>query len=140
LYDLLPVLDSLEKAVRSIPADDDSPIVDGVRRTLQLFINTLAKYEVEVVNAESVPFDPGIHSPLFIEETEEYGENTVIGVYQSGYLLADRLIRPATVKVSKKPEVKTEEAIGAEGAESAVAEGCDSDGEPLSMAESSVEE
>ena len=105
LYDLLPVLDSLEKAVWSIPkGEEDLPIHDGIRRTLQLFLNTLGKYNVEAISTDGVPFNPEIHSPLHVEETEEYEDNTVIHVYQSAYLLAGKLVRPAMVKLSKKPE------------------------------------
>jgi len=103
LVDLLPVIDTLEKAVQSVPEDEkDSALADGLRRTLQLFVNTLTRYNVNLIQETMVPFDPEMHSCLYVEETDEYEDNTVIEIYQNGFMLADRLIRPAMVKLSKR--------------------------------------
>ncbi len=105
LVDLIPVLDSLEKAVWSVPkGEEDTPLADGIRRTLALFLNTLTRYKVNLVSDVNVPFDPGVHACLYFEDTDDYDDNTVLEIYQNGYVLADRLIRPAMVKLSRKPD------------------------------------
>jgi len=103
LVDLVPVLDSLDKAVLSIPKDaDGSPLFDGIRRTLALFVSILTRYNVKVISDVNVPFDPSIHACLLFEDTDEFEENTVLEIYQNGYTLCDRLIRPSMVKLSRK--------------------------------------
>lgn len=105
VVDLIPVLDSLEKAVWSVPkGEENTPLADGIRRTLALFLNTLTRYKVTLVNDINVPFDPGVHACLYFEDTDDYDDNTVLEIYQNGYVLADRLIRPAMVKLSRKPD------------------------------------
>jgi molecular chaperone GrpE len=116
LRDLMPVMDSLEKAVFSVaPEDRDSPIVDGVKRTLGLFLNILSKYNVEVVSQCLVPFNPELHTPLVMVDTNDFEDGTVLEVYQSGYILGGKLIRPAMVKISRCIEGE------AEGAEAGAA-------------------
>lgn len=100
--DLLPVLDSLQKAVYSIPpADADSPWADGLLRTFHLFVNSLARYNVTVISQSGVPFNPEHHSAMLVVDDDDHPDNTIIEVYQNGYLVADRLLRPAMVKVGR---------------------------------------
>ncbi len=100
--DLLPVLDSLQKAVYSIPDEDkSSPWSDGLLRTFHLFVNSLGKYFVTVVSESGVSFDPERHSAMLVVDDDEHPDNTVLEVYQNGYLVADRLLRPAMVKVGR---------------------------------------
>ena len=65
----------------------------------------LEKFHVKPVKAIGKPFDPNFHEAIGQEETEEYEDNIVIKEFQKGYLLHDRLIRPAMVMVSKHKEV-----------------------------------
>jgi molecular chaperone GrpE len=64
---------------------------------------TLKKYGVVEVPAADLPFDPNVHEAVVREETESVAPGTVIGVLQKGYLLNDRLLRPARVKVAAPP-------------------------------------
>ena len=122
--DLLPVLDSLQKAVYSVPEKDrSSPWADGLLRTFNLFIGTLNKYHVTVISEAGVPFDPELHSAMLVVDDESQPDNTVVEVYQNGYLVADRLLRPAMVKVARNataakaaPEPETEADVAAEAA------------------------
>jgi molecular chaperone GrpE len=62
------------------------------------------KLGVTEINPENEPFDPELHQAMTMQESNEVEPNTVIAVMQKGYLLNDRLVRPAMVMVSKKPE------------------------------------
>ncbi len=101
--ELLPVIDSLERAVESCNSDDASvkAIREGVEMTLTLFMSTLQKFNVEPLNPEGEPFDPQLHQAMSMVENPEVEPNTVIAVMQKGYLLNGRLVRPAMVMVSK---------------------------------------
>lgn len=101
--ELLPVIDSLERAVDSCASDEASvkAIREGVEMTLTLFMSTLQKFNVEPLNPEGEPFDPQLHQAMSMVENPEVEPNTVIAVMQKGYLLNGRLVRPAMVMVSK---------------------------------------
>ncbi len=64
------------------------------------FADTLKKYGVVEVPALGLPFDPNVHEAVMREETESVAPGTVLEVFQKGYLLNDRLLRPARVKVA----------------------------------------
>ena len=103
--DLIPVLDSMEKALGSIgDAEKDTPLATGLRRTFDLFSNVLARFHVERFAETGIPFDPAYHSPVYFQPTNEVEDGTVLEIYQSGYMLAGKLIRPAMVKVSRCEE------------------------------------
>lgn len=106
---LLTVVDNLERAITSAEenADDDS-LLEGVKLTHKEIIKLLESFNVTVVAPENQPFDPNFHQAVTQEETDEVPDNTVTSVLQKGYLLHDRLIRPAMVVVSKRVEKDTE--------------------------------
>ena len=101
--ELLPVVDSLEMAILSEPPDqeDSESILKGVKLTLKMFVDTLAKFNLEQMNPEGEPFDPKLHQAVSMVENDEVEPNTVLSVMQRGYILSGRLIRPAMVVVSK---------------------------------------
>jgi molecular chaperone GrpE len=103
LKDLLPVVDNLERAiVSSEDADNkDNPILEGIHLTLKEILRVLNRSGVKPVEALEKPFDPCFHEAMMQKETDEHPDNTVIQEYQKGYLLHDRLLRPAMVVVSK---------------------------------------
>ncbi|MCF8110213.1 MAG: nucleotide exchange factor GrpE [Desulfobacteraceae bacterium] len=104
IKDLLSVVDNLERALNATgerKKDTDASMAEGIEMTLNEILKILKKYNVTPVEALGKPFDPTYHEALMQEETDEYPENTVIGEMQKGYLLHDRLIRPAMVVVSK---------------------------------------
>lgn len=107
--DLLPVIDSLEKAVEACGQgelggnDQVASIRQGVEMTLSLFGTVLSRFEVEVVQAEGQPFNPDLHEAMSMVPNAEVAPNTVIAVLQKGYTLHGRLLRPAMVMVSRAP-------------------------------------
>ncbi|MBB5319897.1 nucleotide exchange factor GrpE [Marinobacter oulmenensis] len=107
--ELLPVADSLEKAVESTEGQEESgelvaSIREGVEMTLNLFMNSLGKFNVEQVNPVGEPFDPQQHEAMSMVPAPDAEPNTVVNVVQKGYLLNGRVVRPAMVIVSKAEE------------------------------------
>ena len=104
--ELLPIVDSLEMAILSAsPNQEDSEsILKGVKLTLKMFVDTLAKFNLEQIDPEGEPFDPKSHQAVSMVENNEVEPNTVLSVMQRGYVLSGRLIRPAMVVVSKASE------------------------------------
>ncbi|OMH39349.1 nucleotide exchange factor GrpE [Motiliproteus sp. MSK22-1] len=101
--ELLPVVDSLERAIESAQSEEAGigAIRDGVELTLNMFVAALKKFNVESVNPEGEPFDPQLHQAMSMVENAEVEPNTVLHVMQKGYQLNGRLVRPAMVMVSK---------------------------------------
>ena len=103
--DLLPVVDSLERGLEMTSASDEASkaVREGMELTLKLFLDTLKRYQLEVVDPHGAPFDPEHHQAMAMEESTHAEPNTVVKVFQKGYLLNGRLLRPAMVVVSKAP-------------------------------------
>ena len=100
--ELLSVVDNLERAIDAIDTEDESQkaVAEGLELTLKTFIEVLAKYKVEAVEPEGQPFDADLHQEVSTVPNAEVEPNTVINVFQKGYTLNGRLIRPAMVVVS----------------------------------------
>lgn len=104
---LLPVLDNLERAVDSAgTCETGDTIVEGVRMTLSEIASVFEKFHIKAVDAADKPFDPAFHMAVAQEETDAVAPNTVLNVFQAGYVMHDRLIRPAMVSVSKAKPAK----------------------------------
>jgi len=109
IKELLSVVDNLERAITaseiSLSEKEKTPnsscLVEGVEMTLKEILRVLEKFNVTPLESVGKPFDPMFHEAVMQEETDQYPENTVISEMQKGYLLHDRLIRPAMVVVSK---------------------------------------
>lgn len=105
IQELLPVIDNLERAIEHASKSEESKgIVDGVQITLNEFLKVLERSGVEKVEAVGNKFDPNFHEALFQEEREDMEPDTVTSEIQKGYTLNGRLLRPARVAVSKKPD------------------------------------
>ncbi|HFD91835.1 MAG TPA: nucleotide exchange factor GrpE [Gammaproteobacteria bacterium] len=100
--ELLPVVDSLELGLAAARAEnaDLSKVVEGMDLTLKMLQGVLEKFGVRVVNPAGEKFDPEHHQAMTTQPSNEVAPNTVLNVYQKGYTLNDRLIRPAMVVVS----------------------------------------
>ena len=96
---MLPVYDNLERALMQF-GDDDSPHRKGVEMIFTQFKESLAKLGVTAIEAVGQPFDPEKHNAVMHVEDESVGENTVVEVLQQGFLLGDRVLRFAIVKVA----------------------------------------
>jgi len=103
LKEFLPVLDNLERAVEhSFSGADTDKMLQGVHLVLKQFRDGLSHFGVEPIDAEGTPFDPHIHEAMSRVETEgDPPDGTVVEVYQKGYLLYGRVLRPAMVGVAK---------------------------------------
>lgn len=107
IKELIPVIDNLERAIEHAGKTEDAKgIVGGVQITLNEFLKVLERSGVERVDAVGKKFDPNLHEALFQEEKEEMEPDTVISELQKGYALNGRLLRPARVSVSTKPETQ----------------------------------
>ena len=106
--DLLPVIDSLEKAEESagqaIEEGANKAIAEGVGLCLKMLQDVLQKSGVGIVDPAGEPFDPNLHQALSTVENPDVEPNSVVAVIQKGYTLNDRLVRPAMVMVSKAVE------------------------------------
>lgn len=105
ISDMVVVVDNLERSLDASSADgaDVNVLVEGVELTLKSLVDGLARHKVEQVNPEGEPFDPQLHQAMSAVEQGDVEPNTVINVYQKGYTLNGRLVRPAMVVVSKTP-------------------------------------
>jgi len=103
LNDLLPVIDSLGHALDCEYGDNEfaNSIHEGVDMTMNMLMQTMEKYGVKVIDPQGEAFDPTHHEAIGMEEGGDVAANTVIKVMQKGYLLNDRLVRPAMVVVAK---------------------------------------
>ncbi|MEQ8861626.1 MAG: nucleotide exchange factor GrpE [Pseudomonadales bacterium] len=103
--DLLPVLDSLEKAVEvASQSEAAESIAEGVDLSLKLFLSVLAKHGIERIDPTGEPFDPQVHEALTMVPSAHAEPNSVLEVMQAGYLLNGRVVRAAKVVVAKAPD------------------------------------
>lgn len=100
LKQLLPILDSLDRALKTENADAQT-FRSGVELIDRQFHDVLAKLGVEPIEAQGKPFDPNLHQAIQMVDSEEVPDNHVLDELQRGYKLRDRLLRPAMVRVSQ---------------------------------------
>jgi molecular chaperone GrpE len=102
LKEMLSVVDSLELAIHS--SNDgkkaDQTLIEGLNLTLNEILRVFEKFNVTPIEAQGKTFDPAYHEAVMREETDDYPENSVISEFQKGYLIHDRLLRPAMVVVA----------------------------------------
>ena len=103
IMELLTVVDNLERAIASAQCDEsaNAGVIEGVRLTLDEILKILDKFGVKPVPALETEFDPTFHEAVMQEEAGSCPPQTVVKELQKGYLLHDRLLRPAKVVVSK---------------------------------------
>jgi len=103
--ELLPVRDSLEMglATSAVGQVDPDRLQEGVELTLQMLTTALGKFGITEINPQLERFNPDFHQAMSMQERADVEPNTVVTVVQKGYLLNDRLLRPAMVIVSHAP-------------------------------------
>lgn len=103
LKEMLTVVDNLERAIESASNhyDTSDPLIQGVYLTLSETLKILERHQVKPVVSLGEPFDPSFHQAMMQEEVQDQPPNTVVKELQKGYLIHDRLLRPALVAVSK---------------------------------------
>jgi molecular chaperone GrpE len=94
----LPVLDDLERALQNKPADPWSEGIELIYRKLKTILENEG---VRLIEAEGQAFDPSFHEAISQEPAEGVASGTVIGVVQNGYMLGERVLRPASVRVAQ---------------------------------------
>jgi molecular chaperone GrpE len=97
--DLIPIVDSLEQAL--LNCKETEAMKGGIELTLKMFLTSLQKFGVKILDPTGETFDPNFHEAMMMQETTEAPHNTVLTVVQKGYSLHDRIIRPARVIVAK---------------------------------------
>jgi molecular chaperone GrpE len=101
---LLQVLDNFERAVSASPQNDsDSTFRDGVVLIFKQLLEELRKEGLTAIDSIGEPFDPNLHEAVATDTQSHFAPNTVVEEMQRGYLLHDRLLRPALVKVRIEP-------------------------------------
>ena len=106
--EMLTVADNLDRALSAFPPEvraktDDSikAVLDGVEATSRELSAALARHGVKPINAEGQKFDPNLHQAIAEVPSRDAAPGTVVSVVQAGYLIGDRLLRPAMVTVAK---------------------------------------
>jgi molecular chaperone GrpE len=108
IKELLPVVDNLELALEHGRRQDAPPaLLEGIELVHHGFLKTLARFGVTPLNGVGEPFDPAFHNAVLEEETSETPDCTVTKELQRGYLLHQRLLRPAMVVVARNPQPHT---------------------------------
>lgn len=102
--ELLAVIDSLEMGIQAATAETPEvlKLKEGSELTLKQFQAALNKFNVIAIDPDGEAFDPEQHQAMSMQESDEVEPNTVVAVFQKGYLLNGRVIRPAMVVVSKR--------------------------------------
>jgi molecular chaperone GrpE len=100
LAEILPVLDNMERALDHASEESLSAIIEGVNLTRSMLLSVLKKFGVEPIETKGATFDSAFHQAMCQVESNDVPPNCVIEVYQKGYLLNDRLLRPAMVSVA----------------------------------------
>lgn len=100
--DLLPALDNLERAtVAARQANESGPLVQGVALVQAQLLDMLRRHGITPIEAQGQPFDPNLHQAVMQQPTADFPPNTVVQVLEQGFLIHDRVLRPARVVVSK---------------------------------------
>jgi molecular chaperone GrpE len=97
---LLPVLDSLERGMQA--EGDINSIREGMQLTLKQFEDALGRFKVEAIDPQGQSFNPELHQAVSTINSPNHSSDTVVNVFQKGYSLNGRVVRPAMVQVCKK--------------------------------------
>jgi molecular chaperone GrpE len=102
--DLLAVRDSFEMGLSAAGNADTDSLLEGSRATLKQLASTMERFGVTEIDPQGEPFDPTHHEAMMTQPSVEVEPGTVLSVYQKGYLLNGRLLRPARVVVAAAPD------------------------------------
>ncbi len=103
---LLPILDDFERAFQTLPSHlSKLTWLDGIFLIHRKFQYILEQEGLKPIQTEGQFFDPYYHEAIAYEETDHYEDGQIIGEIQKGYMLHDRVLRPALVKVARKKPV-----------------------------------
>ena len=100
LEEILPVIDNLERALAHVSENGLGAVVEGIRMTHAMLLTALKKFSVTPIESIGAPFDSAFHQAMAQVPTDQHEANTVVEEYQKGYMLKERLLRPAMVTVA----------------------------------------
>ena len=107
IVEILKILDDFERAVEAGKSKHDFDILyKGIEMIYKDLKEFLKQKGIEEIDSKGKPFNPHEHEAMMQEETDDHPEDHVVEEFQKGYILNGRVIRPAKVKVAKKPETK----------------------------------
>ena len=118
--DLLPAVDSFERAVEAASGHAEgegagaSAIAEGIELSLKLLQGAMERQGIAVVDPIGAPFDPNLHEAMTMVDNAEVEPGSVVDVFQKGYTVNGRLIRPARVIVARQPAAPEEPSAGEE--------------------------
>ncbi len=104
IYELLPILDSLDLALRHTLGESQSGLVQGVEMTLKELLRTLEKFGLTRIEATGTAFNPAWHHAMIQVERDDMDEKMVAEELRTGYLYHDKVLRPSLVSVSVRPQ------------------------------------
>ncbi len=101
--DILPVIDNFERALQATGNNNEESdgLLDGIQLIFKQFVDVLGKHGVEEIEAIEKEFDPNLHHAVMQDECGDVEANIITEVFQKGYTLNSKVIRPSMVKVSK---------------------------------------
>ena len=107
--DILSPGDNLERALSAVNQEEDHPqsiknLIEGLKMVQKEFSSALEKNGISKINSMNEKFDPNLHQAMMEVERDDLDEGIVVQEIQTGYMMHDRLLRPAMVGVSKKPK------------------------------------
>jgi molecular chaperone GrpE len=114
LYELLPVLDTLEMAIMHSSRGNDEAqgsLKQGVENTLREFLRTLEKFGLKPIAAVGQPFDPSYHHAMSHVDRPDSEPGSVVEEMRKGYIYKEKVLRPSLVAVSKKPQENNQQEI-----------------------------
>ncbi len=105
LREMISVMDNLERAFNHAHESENAgPIIEGIHKIMDQFSTALKRLGVDPIQAKGIQFDPHLHEAVMQVESRDLPPNTVVEELEKGYMLNDRLLRPAKVSVAKSPE------------------------------------
>ena len=106
IFQILPVLDNLKLALESIKLSKNTELVYGMEMISKSLEDILVENGLSRIETKGKIFDPHMHEAVEFVESDEFPENTILEETKEGYVLNGKVIRPAKVKISKKPDKK----------------------------------
>lgn len=104
LYELLPITDNLEMALKHSPDKISAGLIQGVAITLRELLRTFERFGLTPIEATGKPFDPLVHHAMTLIERDDIEEDIVVEEFRKGYMFKDKVLRPSLVAVSKRPQ------------------------------------
>lgn len=103
IKDILPILDNFERAISMETGltEEEKKFLDGFKMVYANLQGVMEKYDVKMIDGSNKPFDPVYHNAILLEKREGVEPGLVVEILQKGYLLKDKVIRAAMVKVSE---------------------------------------